>query len=157
MVFLTWFFYPASIYLFKANNENTRIMSGICPVVLVYLLLTLNIFQTLFKANNDNTRKMCGICSKLTIKTTEQHQRFNFFFNWSGKRVNRQNYYLGIWKSKSTSQIHSLPGTVFNIPAIWQISQCQIHYYSLMTPRFFFLMFLNISCSIYIKNEDLSI
>ena len=28
----------------------------------------------LFKVNNGNIRKMCEICSKLTIKTTEQHQ-----------------------------------------------------------------------------------
>ena len=155
MVFLTWFFYPASIYLFKANNENTRIMCGICPVVLVSLLLTLY-FRPCSKLTMTTPGK-CVECSKLTIKTTEQHQRFNFFFNWSGKRVNRQNYYLGIWKGKSTSQIHSLPVTVFNIH---QRFDKKVNVKSIITRwwrHVFVSIFLNINCSIYIKNEDLSI
>ena len=56
LVMKTHFFsiIPAGIYLLKVNNENTRMIFGICSefdlidVVLVYLLLTLNRFYTLF-------------------------------------------------------------------------------------------------------------
>ena len=50
--------YPADIYLLKVNNRNSRTRCEICSklaikipehgVVLVFLLLTLNIFHTLF-------------------------------------------------------------------------------------------------------------
>ena len=46
--------YPSNIHLFKVNNGNTRKRYEICSElaikapVLVFLLLTLNIFHTLF-------------------------------------------------------------------------------------------------------------
>ena len=50
---------PVDNYMFKVNNRNTRTRCGICSkltiktperrsIILVYLLLTLNIFHTLF-------------------------------------------------------------------------------------------------------------
>ena len=86
-------YFPAN--LFKFNDRNTRKRCEIClkitvktDVVLMFSLLTLNIFHTffyvfllltscypaniyLFKVNNRNTRKRCEICSKLTIKAPD--------------------------------------------------------------------------------------
>ena len=59
-------------------------MCGICPVVLVSLLLTLY-FRPCSKLTMTTPGK-CVECSKLTIKTTEQHQRFNFFFQLIGEK-----------------------------------------------------------------------
>ena len=39
---------PVGIYLLKVNNRNTRTSCDLNDVVLVFLLLTLNIFHTLF-------------------------------------------------------------------------------------------------------------
>ena len=72
--------------MFKVNSKDNS-TTWVMDVVLLFLLLTLNIFHTLWyspiitsdpsiylpvQSNNRNTRTSSEICSKLTIKTPEQ-------------------------------------------------------------------------------------
>ena len=68
--------YPASIYLFKVNNENTKTICEICYV------------STVTTSRQDNVKEssgiyllkvtMCKICCKLTIKIPEWRQWRHF-------------------------------------------------------------------------------
>ena len=106
--------YPVNIYLFKFNNRNTRKWCGICSkliiktpehvidVVLVFLLLTLNIFHT------------SHLFSSVSIVEVEQlnvsRLIFLFFFNFSNFSGQ---FFLHIATSQLSCSADLLTGTNF--------------------------------------------
>ena len=103
---------PANIYLFKVNNSNIRKRCEICSkktikidVVLVFLLLTLNIFHIFFLVFLLLTlsRKMISgyvSSSKILLKYCPLAWK-----NWSQKPRN-QEYYTKLWLESVLRSIH---------------------------------------------------